>query len=193
MDNYNTNIYNTNSEQGTRFRNKYNRKIGRIVSKSLNNNNYSIIYDDGSFEISLPKEDMDILPEINQNTLSVEQQEIFMHLLYDVVHNAISPSSLEWKLDYLNKDFDLLVLLNTKMKNEKYSNDYILPMIKVLYEDRNHIYKESDESFYGRKMKVLRILANNGAKVNVSLSQLEDMKRLNLIDDSIIYFINRLY
>jgi hypothetical protein len=136
---------------------------------------------------------MDILPEINQNTLSVEQQEIFMHLLYDVVHNAISPSSLEWKLDYLNKDFDLLVLLNTQMKNEKYSNDYILPMVKVLYENRNHIYNESDESFYERKLKVLKMLGKYGAKVNVSPSQLDEMKSLNLVNDSIIYFINRLY
>ena len=183
------------SLEGVRIRNRYSRKIGRIYKKVLIGN-YSVNYDDGSCDLSLPLEDMYIFPEINQNTLSIEEQENFMHLIYDVVHNDISIESLQFKIDSLNENFDLKILLNTRMKNEKYSDSYEYPMSKVLYETRNHIYNESDDIFYGRKMKVLRMLIINGAFYkNESYSFYEkmdfnEMKNKMMINDAIINLIN---
>jgi hypothetical protein len=174
--------------EGVRFRNRYSRKIGRIAKKVIGGN-YSVIYDDNSFELSVALEDMYIFPEINQNTLTIEEQERFMHLLYDVVHNDISIDSLQFKIDILNENFDLKILLNTKMKNEKYSDSYEYPISKVLYETRNHIYNESDDVFYGRKMKVLRMLIINGANIYKN-ENLYEMKNKKIINDTIINLIN---
>ena len=189
VENIINNLPNSNCLKDVRIRNKYNRKIGRIVGKVLGGN-FSVNYDDGSFEISMSLEDMYIFPEINQNTLSVEDQESFMHLLYDVVHNDISIESLQFKIDSLNEDFDLKILLNIKMKNEKYSDSYVYPIHKVLNESRNHIYNELDSTFYSRKMKVLNILISNGANLNKDNSMdFTLMKYMKLINDTIINYI----
>ena len=42
------------------------------------------------------------------------------------------------------------------MKDEKYSDELVLPLVKVIKQERN--FQESDEEFYGRKYKVMKIL-----------------------------------
>lgn len=169
-----------NNDSNIRFRNKYNHKIGRIVDNSLT-------YDDGTFEIY--NNDIEILPEVNHNKLSISEQENFMHLLYDIIHIGVSLESLQIKLDTLNNDFDLKYLLNTKMKNEKYSNSYEYPISKVLNQDRSLIFNDSDQIFYERKLNVIKILFSNGAKI-IDKYNFDIMKQNNLINDSIERYVN---
>jgi hypothetical protein len=172
--------------EGTRFRNRNNRKIGRVVTKAISG--YSINYDDGNFEISLSPKDMDILPDVNHNTLVLEEQESFMHLLYDVVHIGVSVSSLDFRIDSLNHNFDLKYLLNIPMKDEKYSEELILPLVKVIKQERN--FQESDEEFYGRKIKVMKVLVENGASLSINLNlDFDDLKERRIINYNIINYI----
>ena len=176
--------------EGTRFRNRNNRKIGRIVAKAISG--YSINYDDGNFEISLSPKDMDILPDVNHNTLVIEEQESFMHLLYDVVHIGVSISSLDFRLDSLNHNFDLKYILNLPMKDEKYSEELVLPLVKVIKQVRN--FQESDEEFYGRKLKVMKILIENGASLDLNFNlDFDDLKERRIINDNIINFIKNVH
>jgi len=174
--------------EGTRFRNRNNRKIGRIVAKAISG--YSINYDDGNFEISLSPKDMEILPDVNHNTLILEEQESFMHLLYDVVHIGVSISSLDFRLESLNHNFDLKYLLNIPMKDEKYSEELVLPIVKVIKQQRN--FQESDEEFYARKQKVMKILVENGASLDLKLD-FDDLKERRIINDNIINYIKNIH
>ena len=166
-----------NNYSGIRFRNMYNHKIGRIIDNSFT-------YDDGTLY-----NDIEILPEINHNKLSINEQENFMHLLYDIVHIGVSIESLQFKLNTLNNDFDLKYILNTKMKNEKYSNSYEYPISKVLNQDRSQIFNESDQIFYERKLNVIKMLVSNGAKI-IDKYNFDMMKQNNLINDSIERYVN---
>ena len=79
----------------------------------------------------------------------------------------------------------------------KLSNDNEFPIAKVLYESSNHIVAEDDEAFFNRKLKVLRMLVNNGAdmtKLNEPYSfnktlDLQYLKEVNRINDDIINYI----
>ena len=185
---------NEDYEKDRRIRNRFNQKIGRINEEQ--EQTLSVTYDTGDIQ-KVNKDDVEVLPEVNHNLLIVSEQESFMHLLYDVVHIGVSISSLQSRIDSLNNSFDLKYLLNIRMKNEKYSNDNEFPIAKVLYESSNHIVAEDDEAFFNRKLKVLRMLVNNGAdmtKLNEPYSfhktlDLQYLKEVNRINDDIINYI----
>lgn len=185
---------NEDYEMDRRIRNRFNQKIGRINEEQ--EQTLSVTYDTGDIQ-KVNKDDVEVLPEVNHNLLIVSEQESFMHLLYDVVHIGVSISSLQSRIDSLNNSFDLKYLLNIRMKNEKYSNDNEFPIAKVLYESSNHIVAEDDEAFFNGKLKVLRMLVNNGAdmtKLNEPYSfhktlDLQYLKEVNRINDDIINYI----
>ena len=185
---------NEDYEKDRRIRNRFNQRIGRINEEQ--EQTISVTYDDGDIQ-KVNKNDVEVLPEVNHNLLIVSEQESFMHLLYDVVHIGVSVSSLKFRLDSLNNSFDLKYLLNTRMKNEKYSDAYEYPISKVLYEVASHIQSNEDEAFFNRKLKVLRMLVANGAdmaKLNETYSfhktlDLQYLKEVNRINDDIINYI----
>jgi hypothetical protein len=100
--------------------------------------------------------------------LSITEQESFMHLIFDVIHNGIGMSSLEWSLRNMKGRYgDLKEILNTRMKNERYSNNYDLPIMKVIFETQNHILKVSEEEFCKRKIDAINLLQSYGASLDV--------------------------
>ena len=72
------------------------------------------------------------------------------------------------------------------MKDEKYSDELVLPLVKVIKQERN--FQESDEEFYGRKYKVMKILVENGASLDFDLD-FDDLKERRIINDNIINYI----
>lgn len=51
--------------------------------------------------------------------LTIEEQESFMHRIYDVIHNGIGMNNLIYSLKSLQERFgNLSTILNTRMKNE---------------------------------------------------------------------------
>jgi len=185
---------NEDYEKDRRIRNRFSQRIGRI--NEAQEQTLSVTYDNGDIQ-KVNKNDIEVLPEVNHNLLIVSEQESFMHLLYDVVHIGVSVSSLQFRLDSLNNSFDLKYLLNTKFKNEKYSDDNEYPISKVLYEVGSHIQSEENEVFFNRKLKVLKMLVDNGAdlsKLNEPYSfhktlDLQYLKEVNRINDDIINYI----
>ena len=185
---------NEDYEKDRRIRNRFSQRIGRI--NEAQEQTLSVTYDNGDIQ-KVNKNDVEVLPEVNHNLLIVSEQESFMHLLYDVVHIGVSVSSLQFRLDSLNNSFDLKYLLNTKFKNEKYSDDNEYPISKVLYEVGSHIQSEENEVFFNRKLKVLKMLVDNGAdlsKLNEPYSfhktlDLQYLKEVNRINDDIINYI----
>lgn len=102
------------------------------------------------------------------NILSINEQESFMHLIFDVIHNDVGIGNLEFRLKNLcNKYGDLKNILNSRMKNEKYSNSFDIPIMKVIFETKNHILNESELDFKKRKMDVINLFKKHGATLNI--------------------------
>lgn len=97
--------------------------------------------------------------------LTVSQQEDFMHRIFDVVHIGVSLTSFEWLVENYSKQFDVKSLINSRMKNEKYSPSYDFPLSKVVYE--NSGIGNSRENFYETKLKMIKYLVNLGANPKV--------------------------
>lgn len=116
---------------------------------------------------------MTITEEINFNvstleftcSLTVSQQEDFMHRIFDVIHIGVSFSSFTWLLDTYTKTFDVKELLNSRMKNEKYSPTYDFPLAKVVYENMG--LGNSRDNFYETKFKMIKYMVNLGANPKV--------------------------
>lgn len=185
---------NENYEKDRRIRNRFSQKIGRINEEQ--GQTISVTYDNGGIQ-KVNKSDVEVLPEVNHNLLIVSEQESFMHLLFDVVHIGVSVSSLQFRLDSLNNSFDLKYLLNTRFKNEKYSDDKDYPISKVVYQEASHIQSNEDDEFFERKLKVLRMLVDNGADMSKIIEpysfhktlDLQYLKEVNRINDKIIDYI----
>jgi hypothetical protein len=100
--------------------------------------------------------------------ISTTEQEDFMHLIYDVIHNGIAISNIEWKLSILKLKYNNLNdILNTRMKNEKYSDLYDLPIMKVIFETQTHIMSVSNDEFIKRKLDAIKLLQKYGAHLNI--------------------------
>jgi hypothetical protein len=100
--------------------------------------------------------------------LSVSEQESFMHLIFDVIHNGVGMTSLEWSLKSMKNRFgNISTILNTRMKNERYSDTYDLPIMKVIFETQNHILRVSQEDFTKRKIEAINLLMSYGASLDV--------------------------
>ncbi len=120
---------------------------------------------------------------------SVTDQENFMHLIYDVVHIGISVISIEIRIDHLYSKFGksaLKTILNTPMKDGKYSDEYICPIIKCLYQTKNN---QPDQEFFNNKLETLKLLKTYGADIiNVGLRVLDDLFTSDIINEDILDF-----
>ena len=131
------------------------------------------------------------------NNLSILDQEDLMHRLHDVVHIGVSNCSLSIMLDSYAEKYNMKEVLNSRLKNEKYSENLEYPISKVLYQYRTHVMSPSDDEFYEKKLDILKMLVSYGAdisKVNEPYSyhtkiDLDEMKERNLINDEIIEFL----
>lgn len=98
---------------------------------------------------------------------SIKDQESFMHLIYDCVHNGIGIHNLKYRLDSLKEqNINLEKLLNTRMKNEIYSNTFDYPISKVIMENWNHISYCNKNDFFKTKLMAIKLLQNYGANIN---------------------------
>jgi hypothetical protein len=109
--------------------------------------------------------------------LTIEQQETFMHRIYDVIHNGIGMANLKYALEDLQSKYgDLTTILNTRMKNEKYSSSFDLPIMKVIFETQSHIMSVSNEEFTQRKFEAIKLLQSYGAHLDIMNEQYMDKK-----------------
>ena len=95
-----------------------------------------------------------------------QDQENFMHTIYDIVHIGISPSNLEHRIEtlkerYVNSGYVTMAqILNSKMKDEKYSTELVSPLIKVMFLEPSTTI--NIQEYYENKLAVLKILDKNG-------------------------------
>ena len=128
------------------------------------------------------------------NILPLTDQEDFMHRIYDVVHIGVSNISLSVILDRYNEKYNLSEILNSRLKNEKYSENLEYPICKILYQDKSSILTLSDEEFHKKKLEVLEMLILYGADISkaketysfYNVLDLEYLKERKLINDEII-------
>lgn len=136
--------YNNNFVNNTNNTNQYiNCDSDNIIrSIPINNNHNSINYS-------------------NMIPPTTEEQESFMHLLYDLIHIGISFSSLEFRVDNYQQKYNLKFLLNMRMKNERYSSSYDYPLAKVVCEDCG--LANTTDRFFATKLKTIKYLISKGA------------------------------
>jgi hypothetical protein len=128
------------------------------------------------------------------NILPVKEQEDLMHRIYDVVHIGVSNISLSIMLDCYSEKYNIAAILNSRLKNEKYSDNFEYPICKILYQDKSSILTISDEEFCKKKLEVLEMLVSYGADISKAKERysfynfldLEHLKERKLIDDKII-------
>jgi hypothetical protein len=100
-----------------------------------------------------------------KSSLSIDDQEHFMHRIFDVVHIGISFDSFTTLVECFGKKYDIKSLLNSRMKNEKYSESYDFPLTKVLMEACG--LGNDKYNFYETKLKVIKYMIQNGAYPDV--------------------------
>jgi len=105
--------------------------------------------------------------EINK-ILPIDEQESFMHLIYDVIHNGISIVSLDIRLKNMETIYgDLKNILNSRLKNERYSKTFDIPIMKVILEDKNHNLNLTYNEFNEKKKDVIKLFRSYGASLNI--------------------------
>jgi len=98
--------------------------------------------------------------------ISLQDQEYFMHTLYDIIHIGVSPSNLEHRIEtlkerYVSKKYTTIAqILNSKMKDEKYSTEFVYPLIKIMFLAPSITIPIQE--FFDNKLEVLKILAKHG-------------------------------
>ena len=123
--------------------------------------------------------------------LSIKEQEDFIHLIFDCVHIGVSLESLEWSLKSMKEKYgnELINIINSPMKNEKYSNHFIYPLEKVIKESSSHLLCDD---FFKIKLDAIKILINYGCDLKIINSIKIDLKDLifgRIIDEEIYSFI----
>ena len=123
--------------------------------------------------------------------LSIGEQEDFMHMIFDCIHIGIGLDNLEFSLKIMKNQFgnELPNILNKKMKNEKYSNNFIYPLEKAIKESSSHLLCDN---FFKIKLDAIKILLNYGCDLKIINSIKIDLKDLvlgRIIDGEIYDFI----
>jgi hypothetical protein len=95
-----------------------------------------------------------------------QDQEYFMHTIYDIIHIGISPSNLEHRIETLKERYvhsnyvTIEQILNSEMKDEKYSTELVQPLIKVMFLEPSTTI--DIQEYYDNKLAVLKILDKHG-------------------------------
>jgi len=101
--------------------------------------------------------------------ISFDDQETFMHTIFDVLNVGININNLAYGISHLTQkygDISITDILNTKMKDEKYSNEMVYPIIKVIYTKPSHI-GYTLEDHYQNKLYALELLEKNGVNMKI--------------------------
>jgi hypothetical protein len=98
--------------------------------------------------------------------LSIKEQEDFMHLLYDCIHIGTSLDNLEYSLQNMQEKYgnEIYIILNTPMKNEKYLNNNLYPLFKVIQTSSS---QTNDQIFLDNKLNAIKILLKYGCKTDI--------------------------
>jgi len=108
--------------------------------------------------------------------ISIDDQENFMHSIFDVLDVGISVSNLEFRINYLKEKYHqrkIGDILNSKMKDEKYSNELVYPLTKIIYTRSSHI-NHPLEKHYQNKLIALKLLEKNGANMKVVCGEIPE-------------------
>lgn len=161
-----------NQEYNFNFLNKY------MDFNYYENNNIPNIYEENKSQMS--------------SQLSVSDQEDFMHLIYDVVHIGVSVVSMKIRLENLSNkygDNTLKNILNTVMKNEKYSTDKILPMKKCIYQYKNF---QTNDEFFSKKLEMIKLLKSYGANmIPLTEDDITFLSEMGLINQEIKDYLTK--
>jgi hypothetical protein len=189
--------------KGTRVINRFNHKIGRIVEPisvgNVHTQFYSVAYDDNTFDIRLTQADFEVLPEVSKVCMMpIDEQESLMHMIYDVIHIGVSITSLYSTIETITKKYNIKEILNSRLKNEKYSDSRDYPLAKVIYENKG--ISNDLNTFFKNKMITLRYLISQGANVqtlkesymNNSKFDLDFLLQIGRIDVDIYDFLKSL-
>jgi hypothetical protein len=106
--------------------------------------------------------------------LTIRDQEDFMHRLFDVVHIGVSFDSFTLLIERYSTTHNIEKLLNSRMKNEKYSDSYDFPLAKVITETRG--ISQDKGHFYNTKMRMINHLIKLGANPQVINEKYMDRK-----------------
>jgi len=101
--------------------------------------------------------------------ISVIDQETFMHTIFDVIHIGICVSNLEFRISNLKEKYQQLKIeeiLNSKMKDEKYNDEMVYPLIKIIYTRPSNINHPLEEHYH-KKLSALKLLEKNKANMKV--------------------------
>lgn len=130
---------------------------------------------------------------IIKSSMKLHDQEEFIHLIHDIIHNDHNITSLYCSLEILSEKYghnNLKDYLNNLMKDTKYSNNKVLPIKKCIYQTKNYTALQSNNKFFSNKLKVMRILQSYGVSMiilhNDELTMLYDN---DIIDDQIMAYI----
>jgi hypothetical protein len=96
--------------------------------------------------------------------IPIVEQEQFMHMIYDVVHIGVSMLSLKISTETLAKKYTIKDILNSRLKNEKYSDSCDFPLAKVIYENKG--IGNEEKAFYDKKLAVIQYFLSLGADMN---------------------------
>ena len=98
---------------------------------------------------------------------SIQEQEYFMHLIYDCVHNGIGLHNLEYAIENLKlQNKDVPKILNSRLKNERYYESFDYPLAKVVSENWNEISYHNKKEFFDTKLKAINLLLSHGANIH---------------------------
>jgi hypothetical protein len=101
--------------------------------------------------------------------LCIQDQEYFMHLLYDVIHVGININNLAYRIYHYKEQYgeeNISNILSSKMKDEKYSNEMVYPLIKIIFMPPAEI-NNNLKLHYETKLTVLQMFEKNGANMKV--------------------------
>jgi hypothetical protein len=99
--------------------------------------------------------------------IKIKEQEEFMHIIFDIIHIGISIESFESLIDRYTQKFGLIEfskIINTKMKNQKYSNNYDYPLSKAVYQPINNFFV--DNNFFNKKLDIIKLILKYGGNIN---------------------------
>ena len=86
-------------------------------------------------------------------------------------------------------NYELINIINSPMKNEKYSNNFIYPLEKVITESSSHLLCDD---FFNTKLNTIKILINYGCDLKIINSikiDWNDLLSRRIINEEIYNFI----
>jgi hypothetical protein len=101
--------------------------------------------------------------------ISIDDQENFMHSIFDVLNVGISVSNLDFRISYLKEkyqQFKIEEILNSKMKDERYCDEMVHPIIKIIYTKPSNINHPLEEH-YQNKLDALKLFEKAGANMKL--------------------------